>query len=424
MNVNLYIILKMRKIEILGKISWGLLVVSTLGVSDSLRKNDSQSYQSEVAVVDKLQTPLVIKPGNFIDQFITPFWKEAQKRREDRLLVNPSSSYSMDRELSERLNILLVGFGETHEPPMTEKASIGSLTIASFDMASSPISLDFISFTHDIRAPEIERHKSGNGNWDGNPIKIFRAYDDGGFTLLREVMQNATGLNIDYQLTFDDGSLKVLTDDVLEGVEVEVPVSFRVLPFYLEGKKYPEGGFTKGREKMGGLRVLQFIKTVPKAETNLYPKELEHNFRKHLFLEGLTAKLRQNATNPLFLWRTYQFLRNEASDGGIAADFQLQNLLLNNLGEVTRGIGGLFSDTEGADFPEIRRSIYIVDSAHGDGGVQWVNASQSPAVRRELARKFYPDGSFEVPINANPDAEDLVTGYWRSVREKIKALLK
>lgn len=422
----------MDRKEILRKSSLVLLAISTLGALDSLHKVNSQP------TLPSLTTPLdtssqaeqtdptaqkVLKPNTFIDQFITPFWKEAQKRREDRILVEPSSNFRIDWELGEkRFNILLLGFGETHEPPLTERAEIGSLTIASFDMSSSPLRLDLISFTHDIRAPEIERYKKERGNWDGNPIKIFRAYPDGGFILLRKVMENASGLPIDYQITFDDGSLKELTDDVFEGVDVEVPMSFTALPFYLDGQKYPEGIFEKGRERMDGLRVLQFIKTVPQVKSS-YPKELEHNFRKHLFLKGLASKLKENKANPMFLWRSFQFLRGESIDGEISADFDLRSLLLGNLLNFTPDIGGIFSQKEEEVFPEIRKSIYIVDSAHGDGGVQWVNASQSPAVRSELSRKFYPDGSFEVPQNANPNAEDLITGYWRSTRDRIKTLL-
>lgn len=420
----------MRK-EVLRNISLALLTASTLGSPDSPQKvtvRSSIGAQSEISLDTPPPVISIIKgeenPKNIMEQLIAPFWREAQKRREERLRVDPEFNFRIDWELGEnRLNFLLLGFGETHEPPLTERAFIGSLTIVSFDMTSSPLSLDLISFTHDIRAPEIERYKKESGTWDGNPIKIYRAYDDGGFTLMRLVVENASGLPIDFQLVFEDSSLKKLIDDVFEGIDVEVPMTFSVSPFYLEGQKYGEGNFEKGREKMSGTRVLQFIKTVPKTRGPAYPKVLEHNFRKHLFLKGLASELREDMVNPLFLWRAFQFLRNETNEKRISSDFELRSLIINNLAEVARGVGDIVTNQEGQLFSEIRKSIYIVDSAHGDGGVQWINSSRNPIIRRELQQGYYPDKAFAIPLNANPYTDDLITNYWYSVRDRIKVLL-
>jgi hypothetical protein len=415
------------KREILQRVSLALVVASTLGVPDSPRV---------VLTKDIADTPLVSQSNSSThlervaekkgvnEQLINPLWEEAIRRREDRIRANPETNFRIDWGLGKkRLSLLLLGFGQTHEPPLTEKAEIGSLTIVSLDMSASPVTMDMISFTHDIRAPEIERFKKEKGNWDGNPIRIYRAYDDGGFDLLREVLEDASGLPIDYQIVFDDSSLKNMVDDIFGGVEVEVPMDFKVHPFYLEDRKYPEGSFEKGRERMSGIRVLQFIKTVLQVSNNLYPKVLEHNSRKHLFLESLSSEFKENIINPLFLFRCFQYARDETTEGKVAADFDLSRFFVSNIAELAKGVGGVVGSRDKQIFPDIRKTIYIVDSAHGDGGVQWVNASQSPTIKEEIRRGFYNDRAIEVPINADPYSEDLINGYWHSVRSRIKTLL-
>ena len=143
------------------------------------------------------------------------------------------------------LNFLLFGYGETHEPPLTERAFIGSLTIFSYDYATRQI--DLVSLTHDIRAPEAERylHAPGPGRQVG-PIKIDQAYSMGGFDLMRRTLEDATGLAIDFQLAFNESAIAGATDNVFGGLDVDVPLAFKVNAFYLDGEKYPAGEFQPG----------------------------------------------------------------------------------------------------------------------------------------------------------------------------------
>jgi hypothetical protein len=74
--------------------------------------------------------------------------------------------------------------------------------------------------------------------------------------------------------------------------------------------------------------------------------------------------------------------------------------------------------------PKIERSTYIVDPAHGDGGVQWINANaaENPITQKDIDAGMYPTLAMEVPINANPYG-DLVSGYWQSVRGLVRETL-
>jgi hypothetical protein len=60
--------------------------------------------------------------------------------------------------------------------------------------------------------------------------------------------------------------------------------------------------------------------------------------------------------------------------------------------------------------------------------VRWVTADahENPITRRDLATGVYPDPreiGFAIPLQADPYAEDLVRGYWQSLRAHIKGLV-
>ena len=359
---------------------------------------------------------------NVSKQLLKPFIEEAAKRRDENVFSEPEYAGSIDWELNKwRVNFVFYGWGETHEPPFTERAFIGSISIASIDTRSGQI--DWVSFTHDIRAPEVERYKASLDKHDGNPIKIYRAYHDGGLPLLRQVVQNVSGLSADFMLVFDDDTLKDAVD-VLGGIAVDVPEQFDVAGFYFKGKKYGDGRFDKGAQKMDGLRVLQFIKTVPKAPKGTsYPKSLEHNARKHLVLKAMMNNSQENITNPLFLWRIADFLKTQAKNNDLESDFDIQKIFTNNLLSLAVGLGRYLTTSGENQLGDTRTTTYIVDSAHGDGGVQWVNSSQNPVIVRELRERRYSDLSFEVPLNGDPYALDLVKNYWSSVGDLIKRIL-
>lgn len=359
-------------------------------------------------------------PRTLLDTLLTPFVNEARKRRTELAKSDPDYLHRIDRELNEgRINFLLFGYGETHEPPLTEKAIIGSQTIISYNLRTHQA--DIISFTHDIRAPEIERELMKRGQ-KTPPVRIDQAYNVGGFKLMRKVMENATGLAIDFQITFRDSAMQGLVDGVFEGLDVDVPMTFDVHPFYLDGKKYEQGRFVKGRQKLNGRQVIQFIKTVPVSE-GTYDKLIEHNARKSLVFNAILDKLSQKYNDHLFWLRGSTFVAGELVNGSMVYDFDPLPLIVHNIGGVSALLAQNNSATPTAPMrlPKINQSKYIVDSAHGDGGVQWVtaNAAINPITQKDLEQGVYTSLDMEVPIYANPYG-DLVTEYWTSVRMLVK----
>jgi hypothetical protein len=368
-------------------------------------------------------TPIAVEAKDDRSRFerlITPFLDEAKRRRRDAAAQDPTYWHRVDRQLNAtRLNFLLFGYGETHEPPLTERAFIGSLTLFSYDYRSR--SVDLVSLTHDIRAPEVERYLKARGQQQVGPIKIDRAYDIGGFDVMRRTLEDATGLAIDFQLAFNEDAIAGATDRVFGGLDIDVPLPFRVNGFYFEGKKYPPGAFTAGTQHLTGLQVIQFIKTVPVEEH--YDPRLEHNARKHLVFRALMDSLARQVGDIAFLGRGAIFFTGEVASSAITYDFDLRALLVENLWRLVAARGA--GPAQDSSVPEIARTIYVVDPASGDGGVQWVkaNAFTNPITRRDLDEKRYAETAVEVPYAGNPYADDLVIGYWTDVRQLVATRL-
>lgn len=360
---------------------------------------------------------------SLFDSLLRPFLYEAQKRREDRARKDPEFAKRIDEELNEgRVNFLLFGYGETHEPPATERAIIGSDTIISYDTRARSVTL--ISFTHDIRAPEIEQELKQRGQ-KVSALKIDQAYNVGGFRLMRKVVEDATGLSIDFQVTFKDTVIQNLVDNVFGGVEVDVPAAFEVHPFYLDGKKYEAGQFQKGKQILNGRQVIQFIKTVPITQ-GYYGKSLEHNARKHLIFEALLESLNKQSAERGFWIRGSAFLAGELVTGNIVYDFDPIPFAVNNIGGTLPNLGRYLAarTSSGINLPKISKTTYVADPSNGDGGVRWADGDvNNPFTKRDLESGVYPAGAgLTIPYDANANG-DLITEYWPSVRSLVKNTL-
>jgi cell envelope-related transcriptional attenuator-like protein len=363
---------------------------------------------------------LVATNESQFERVLHPLLLEAKRRRQTDATQDPTYWTRLDPRLnSTRLNFLLFGYGETHEPPLTERAFIGSLTIFSYDYATH--SIDLVSLTHDIRAPEAERYLHDQGQAQVGPIKIDRAYGMGGFDLMRRTIEDASGLAIDFQLAFRESAIQGATDNVFGGLDVDVPLPFKVNGFYLDGVKYPGGEFAQGPQHLNGIQVIQFIKTVPVEEH--YDPRLEHNARKHLVFRAIMDSLKEHSNDVGFLGRAALFFSNQVSQDSIAYDFDLRSLVVDNLRKMMTNIGR--PDATDQEMPGVNRTMYIVDPASGDGGVQWVqaNAHDNPITARDVEQHVYGELAMEVPYHGDPYAANLATGYWTDVRRLIASRL-
>jgi TPP-dependent indolepyruvate ferredoxin oxidoreductase alpha subunit len=133
--------------------------------------------------------------------------------------------------------------------------------------------------------------------------------------------------------------------------------------------------------------------------------------------------LNQHAHDVAFLGRAAVFFSGQVAQDSIAYDFDLRTLLVDNLRTLMTDFGR--PNASDAAMPTVRRTVYVVDPASGDGGVQWVqaNAHDNPITRRDLAQYVYHELAIEVPYHGDPYAPDLPSGYWSDVRALIASRL-
>ena len=232
------------------------------------------------------------------------------------------------------------------------------------------------------------------------------------------MLENATGLSMDFQVACREGVIQRFIDQVLGAIEVDIPRSFEVIPFYLDGVKYERGRFEKGRQHLDGKRTIQFIKTLPAHTGKYYGKDLENNARKALVMDALLATARRRAQDGDFWMRLAGLVARESVTGAVACDFAPLPLVVDTIGATIPHLKELGNHE--AAIPALGRSLYVVDPCCGDGGVRWADGDPNAITQRDLAAGVYPDAGkgTQVPFGANPYG-DLVSEYWPSVRRLV-----
>lgn len=366
-------------------------------------------------------------------ELLNPLIDQSAKRRQERFKEEGELGQTIDQEINQQtINILLAGFGKTHEPPLTEKGTIGSQTIISLNYNTGDIRI--FSITHDTRAPQVEKaaHYFGPDK-KGSAKRIDEAYPIGGFSLQRRVFEAATGMYVDYQIVFQDSILQRAIDEIFGGVVVSLPGPIDIQPTWVGGKKVPATRFPEGSRIYSGAEILSLIKGVPVAEGH-YPPWQEHNRRKEYVLEGITKALNRQWENPAFWVKVFAFATKETATSllskDIEFDFDIVSLFIANLGNMINVGGRVFTtrDRTGVILPHVVRSIYVVDPAHGDGGVQWVTANYSRSTRTaaDFNNGVYPGPDFEIPYSDDLEGVDPYGDpflYWQSVRDAVRQKL-
>ena len=388
------------------------LVVPPVGPRQSPYLDLSAAFEKGAAACH-LATAAEVVPAAVVpapSDLITPLVQEAQQRRAARAQTEPQFAERVDAGLNEgRINFLVFGYGDTYEPPEPVHFK-GSTNIFSLDLRKQ--TLTSITLNHDIRAPEVERAAQIS-----TPIKIHMAYPNGGFALMRQTVEDATGLSVDFQLTLEDSAIKRAVDDVFGQLPIDAPFQLDARPIFFEGIEYPEHHFPAGPQSLDGLHSLQYVKAVMKGD---YDSAKELTVRKQIVAKAMLEAARRESANPVFWTKALQFTGSEVQRRSIGYDFDAPALLFASLRKIyVSGIGSR------AIFPNMGRSIYIVDYLSGDGGVEWVTGSLNPIMQRDLANGVYAaDNSFSVPKgDADPYATDLVAHYWGSVRDLIRERL-
>jgi hypothetical protein len=370
--------------------------------------------------------PVVRPPSGrplLFDQFIQPLVDEAAQRRATAAVDDPLYSERIDADLNaHRLNVALLGYGEEHDQTYADTGI--SVTILSLDL--STWDLVSISLSRDIRAPEMEDQAAQQPpRW---PMTLRAAYHSGGFPEVRTILEDATGLSIDFQVLMKDVFLRNYLDSVSGPVELVVPKDFQTNTYRLDGVDHPPDEISAGDQVLSTDRAMTFVlgevlDPVGKAD--------ERSYRKDLLLKSLNCMARQklSARDAGFALNLARFSVSELTNNDLQSDFPLQ-LLTGGLTSLAQSFVTSGGDVD-PGFPELggAREVVVHDPAFGDGGVRRVHymatapiASDSPVVLREIGLGSLAPYML-IPVGGNPYATDLVADYWTSVRTLVKASL-
>lgn len=348
---------------------------------------------------------------DLFDEAIAPVVETALAARAARAQREPGFDTRVDPDINRsRINVLLFGYGETFEPPWPVDI-IGTMSILSLDTRTHRLTQ--ISLTHDARAPEIERYMLARGR-SINPSKIDTTYRHGGFALMREAVENATGLAIDYQVALEDSFIGGLVDETLGTIEIDNPVAIETNPIYLKGVQHACQKFPQGRQTLDGTQTLCYLKGLALPP---YDPRKENNLRKQIVLQALKDGVQKNLVNPVFSVKMIGFLQGQIDRKVVAYDFEAPKLLFASIKHLAAN-----ATFRPINLPTLGQNIYLVDENIGDGGFAWVVGTQNPVIRDELKRGIYKDINMVV-TNGDPNAADLAKGYWGSTRYVIRTKL-
>jgi hypothetical protein len=360
------------------------------------------------------------------DQFMQPLLDESTRRRAARMSEDPGYAHRVDADLNaHRLNVALLGFGEEHDQTygdMGISVTILSLDLQTWDLMS-------LSLSRDIRAPELEDQLVRTPpRW---PVTLRAAYKVGGFDRVRQVLEDATGLSIDFQVLMKDVFLRNYMDAVSGPVELVLPQDFATNTYRLEGVDHPPDFIPAGRQT---LSTDQAMTLVLGESVDPQGKGDERSYRKDLLLRTLSCEARQRfaAHDVGFALDLVRFSLGEVKNQELLSDFDVQLLTgaLGNLAQAFVASRGQVDST----FPSLAsgRELVIHDEAFGDGGVRRVHymalfPSEHGVGNNPLVDEEIQLGSLApymlIPLGGNPYADDLVVDYWSATRTLVRSHL-
>lgn len=243
-----------------------------------------------------------IEEINLFAEVILPALKrETQARRREK---EKDKQYlkRVDEEFNRRrINFLLLGTG-------TEKAGeeVGFLTdslqLFSFDEEEG--NLDILSLHRDTEAPEVARFLGKDVHF-----RINDAYQIGGFPLIREIVEDATGLSVDFVATLKMEVFQQLVDEVFGGsLEIDLPREINDLNM---------GYFPAGKQVLDGDKALKL------ARARFYGSNYDRNLAQQLLIKAMLADFQERnlGEKAMLLGRLLRFYETRTQSSKIKTDF-------------------------------------------------------------------------------------------------------
>lgn len=298
--------------------------------------------------------------------------------------VNPELNHN-------RFNILFLGMGNEVEG-LTD-----SIILMSYDLSSNTINL--FSFPRDLHAPEVDRFKKskGDGNQEFNAINT--AHTNGGNKLVRQAIQDASGLSVDFTTIVPIKGMEHLIDGVFGEVEIEVP----------EALKDPYIGvdIKVGKQKLTAKQIMGY------AMSRKSTSEPARVHRQQQIISALVSNAEKQWSQGLasktgLLLNLQRSFTSMIANQELQTDFDIQSTILSLLFEMIKYLPQ--SVTQGQlklDKPEIKRLVF-----DRSNGLDY--EPRADRIRPHLVT--VKGGNFQSP--------DLVKGFWGPFRGLVEKSLK
>jgi hypothetical protein len=385
---------------------------------------------SAAACVSPSTTPPAGRPADdgrpvLFDDFVTPLMQAAAQRRSQVQQQDPLAHERIDADLNaRRLNVALLGYGEEHEQTYADEGV--SVTVLSLDLDTWQMA--DISLSRDIRVPELEEPADGPPRW---PLTLRSAYHLRGMDGVRSILEDATGLAIDFEVLMKDVFVRNYIHDVNGPVTLVVPKVFHTNLYRLDGVDHPPDVIPAGTQVLDADRAMTFVLG---EELDPQGRVDERSYRKNLLLTTLSCDVRERigAHDVGFLLNLVRFAAAERSSQDLTTDFDLQ-LMLGGVSRMAQTFVTGHGDVH-TEFPQLSssRQLVVHDPSFGDGGVRRVHAIEAdlddpsspddPLVQEEVRMGSLAPYML-IPVGGNPYAADLIAGYWPSVRQLVRGVL-
>ncbi|MBI2427138.1 MAG: LCP family protein [Candidatus Kerfeldbacteria bacterium] len=156
-------------------------------------------------------------------------------------------------EANDRVNVLLIGKGGSE---WTAGELADSITIVSIQPSSGNVSMMSLPRDLYVDIPTLGWRKINNATAHGK----FTDYPGGGEQLMREVVEDVTGLEIHYFASVDFRAFRDVVDD-LGGIDVVVEKDLYDPYYPTYDFKYQTISFKAGEQHMNGERALQYARS-------------------------------------------------------------------------------------------------------------------------------------------------------------------
>lgn len=263
-----------------------------------------------------------VEPRDLFREVIAPqIYQKVVQMREERARSDPDYLQRASPELNKnRINLVVLGGRK-------EDSLADTILILSYHLPSHTVSL--ISIPRDLQSPEVLRKTNDVYN-----SRINQAFGEGGFSLAKLALENATGLSADLTMRANFDVLVDLIDQTVGYVEVDLDKAIND-PTYpaLKGSEYESFSIAAGKQRLDGATALEVARS--RHGSSDYDRAER---QRQIVMAFFKRVLEEGSNNPIrgaqILQTINGILQQKAQEGTFQPDFDINMLLLSNFGQL------------------------------------------------------------------------------------------